>query len=123
MLIFTAAFVGTVILMQKTIRHVCENWVAFDCPYYWPVSIFSPRFPSVRDVLIAGIVTLGFFLIIRYLEAKRFNVWLVSLFGVMLIVGLTFIHGIAVGFYAPVAGDAQNASGDLDLLIQTYAVK
>ena len=106
-LIYTVTFVGVVIVMQRALRYVCENCVAFDCPYYWPVSIFNVRFPSVRDLVVAGLVTIAFFIFIRFLEVRRFPIWLLSLMGVLLIAGLTFIHGIDVGFYAPIAGDAQ----------------
>ena len=61
-----------------------------------------------RDVIVAAAVVLAFFLVFRFLEAKRFDIKLVILSGVLLISGLTFIHGIDIGFYAPVAGDAQS---------------
>ncbi|MEO6051989.1 MAG: hypothetical protein ABIP78_11755 [Pyrinomonadaceae bacterium] len=107
MVIYAVTFVGVVIVMQRALRYVCENCVPFDCPYYWPVSIFNVRFPSVRDLVVAGVVTIAFFLFIRFLEVRRCNIWLVSLMGALLIAGLTLIHGIDVGYYAPIAGDAQ----------------
>lgn len=107
-LIYAAAFVGVFVATQRMLRYVCENWVTFDCPYYWPVSVFNVRFPSIRDLAVAAAVVVVFFLLIRLLEGKRFSIWLVSLTGVVLIAGLTFIHGIDVGYYAPIAGDAQS---------------
>lgn len=106
-LIYTTVFVGVVIVMQRVLRYVSERVVAFDNPYYWPVSIFGPRFPSLRDLIVAATVTIAFFLFFRLLDAKRFNVWLSIVFGVVLIAGLNFIHGLDVGYYAPIAGDAQ----------------
>lgn len=109
-LILTGAFAGIVILAQRAVRHVCGGWITFDCPYYWPVSIFSVRFPSARDLAVAAAVTLAFFLFTRYLEAKRYNVALAGLLGALLIAGSTLIQGLMVGFYAPVASDARGGA-------------
>lgn len=106
-LIYTTAFVGVVIVIQRVLRYISEHVVAFDNPYYWPVSIFGPRFPSLRDVAVAAAVTAAFFLFFRVLEVKRFNVGLAIMFGVILIAGLNFIHGLDIGYYAPIAGDAR----------------
>lgn len=106
-LIYTTAFVGVVIVIQRVLRYISEHVVAFDNPYYWPVSIFGPRLPSLRDLAVAAAVTAAFFLFCRVLEVKRYNILLSIAFGVVLIAGLNFIHGLDVGYYAPVAGDAR----------------
>ena len=106
-MIYTTVFVGVVIVIQRVLRYISEHVVAFDNPYYWPVSIFGPRFPSLRDVAVAAAVTAAFFLFFRVLEVKRFNLVLSIAFGVVLIAGLNFIHGIDIGYYAPIAGDAR----------------
>ncbi|MBK8304455.1 MAG: hypothetical protein IPK98_14020 [Chloracidobacterium sp.] len=106
-MIYTVAFVGITTILQRLLRYVAEHIVAFDYTYYWPVSIFGPRFPSVRDLVVAAAVTGSFFLFFRVLEAKRFNIVLSIVFGVVLIAGLNFIHGLEIGYYAPVAGDAR----------------
>lgn len=106
--VITVAFLGVVVAMQRGLRYICEHWIAFDCPYYWPVSVFTLRAPSVRDVAVTAAVVAAFFILFRILEAKGFDLRLVLLSGVLLISGVTFIHGVDVGFYAPVAGDAQS---------------
>lgn len=106
-LIYTSVFVGVVVIIQRLLRYVSEHVVVFDNPYYWPVSIFGPRLPSLRDVMVAAAVTIVFFLFFRLLEAKRFNIALMIIFGVVLIAGLNFIHGLDIGYYAPIAGDAR----------------
>jgi len=106
-LIYTTVFVGVVIIIQRVLRYVSEHVVAFDNPYYWPVSIFGPRFPSLRDVVVAAAVIAAFFLFCRILEVKRFDIALLIVFGVVLIAGLNFIHGLDIGYYAPIAGDAR----------------
>ncbi|MEJ7625146.1 MAG: hypothetical protein WKF34_14230 [Pyrinomonadaceae bacterium] len=105
-----AAFLGVVVILQRSLRYVCENHVTFDCPYYWPVSILNLRFPAIQDFIVATIVTALFFLIYRHLEARRFSLPLVVIAGVLLIAGVTLIHGISEGFYAPIAGDARSGT-------------
>lgn len=107
-LILAVTFAGTVVLYQRGQRYVCENLVAFDCPYYWPVSIFSLRFPTVADLLVAAIVTAVFLLAMRYLEANQYRLWLLPVFGILLIAGLSLIHGVEIGYYTPIAGDARS---------------
>lgn len=107
MLIYTSVFFSSVFIAQRVLRYVSENLLTIDNPYYWPVSIFGPRFPSLRDLAVAAAVTAAFFLFCRVLEVKRFNILLSIVFGVVLIAGLNFIHGLDVGYYAPIAGDAR----------------
>src|ERR1043165_8498747 len=57
-LIFGAAVLG----LQKLLRYTAGNWVAFDCPYYWPVSIFEVRNPGIVGLVTAAVV-LGVFLV------------------------------------------------------------
>lgn len=106
--IIGALFAVVAVVMQRGLRYVCENHIEFDCPYYWPVSILNLRLPSLVDLAVATAVTAAFFLLFRYLESKRFGLVFVILTGVLLITGLTFIHGRDVGFYAPIAGDARS---------------
>jgi len=107
-LVSTIVFIGITVAAQRALRYIAEHWVAFDCPYYWPVSVFNFRMPSVRDLVVAAAVTALFFLSLRFLERVRYGLGPVVLSGVLLIAGVTFIHGLEVGFYAPVASDAQS---------------
>jgi hypothetical protein len=106
-LIFGAAVLG----LQRLLRHTCETWVVFDCPYYWPVSIFELRNPGLAGLTTAGVVIAVFFLFYRILEAKGFKIWLTIIFASLLILGSSLIQGVDVGLRTPVAGDAR--SGDL----------
>ena len=107
-IVCSAVFVGFFRLAQVSLRRVCSELIPFDCPYYWPISIFEVRFPTVRDFAVAIGTVIAFYVFFRILEHKRFNIWLISLFAVLLIAGTTLIQGVAAGFYAPVAGYAQN---------------
>ncbi len=106
-LLFTAAFVAVTVIAQRSLRYVCNNWIAFDCTYYWPVSVFNFRLPSITNVLVAVAVLIAFYLLMRVLEARLYDVRIVALSGVILICGLTLTQGVDVGFVAPIAGDAQ----------------
>jgi len=109
-LLFTVVFSGIIILMQRTVKHACPNWIAFDCPYYYPISVFNLRLPGLEHLAIAGILVIVSFFSVRYIESKKFNLTPVILFGAMLIAGSTLIQGISVGFYAPIAGDARTGT-------------
>ncbi len=106
-IILTAAFVGIVIVIQRSFRYISEHLVAFDCPYYWPVSVFNFRFPTAGEGLAALAVAAIFFVLIWLLEKRRPDLVLVVAAGILLIAGTTTIQGLQFGFYAPIAGDAQ----------------
>ncbi|MBV9242693.1 MAG: hypothetical protein JO314_11865 [Acidobacteria bacterium] len=102
---------GTVILgLQRLLRHTCENWIPFDCPYYWPVSIFELRNPGTAGAATALLVVAAFFVLYRVLETHGFKVWVTIIFGSLLILGSTLIQGVDVGLRTPVAGDARSGT-------------
>ena len=105
--IYPTVFVAGFVMFQRGLRYTCSNLVAFDCPDYWPVSIFSPRMPSLRDVVVAVAVAIAFFFLAKLLESRKYPIWMTIAAGALLIFGLTFVHGLDVGYYAPISGDAQ----------------
>jgi hypothetical protein len=105
--VYAAAFGLVVLAMQKLLRHVAENWVAFDCPYYWPVSIFELRSPGVTGIAAAAASLLAFFVLYRSAEKRGFNLFLTVAFASIMILGTTLIQGVDVGMRAPVSGDAR----------------
>ncbi|HEV7700741.1 MAG TPA: hypothetical protein VGO43_10975 [Pyrinomonadaceae bacterium] len=106
--LYAGIFFGITRLMQTQLRSVCTNWIPFDCPYYWPVSIFEASFPTAFGYACAGMVVVVFAAFLWVLERKRFELRLVCVAAVILIAGTTLIQGVAAGFYAPVAGYRQN---------------
>jgi len=106
-ILYAGIFVVVFRLLQVSSRKICDNLIPFDCAYYWPISIFEVRLPSLIGYVTAGAVTLAFFLFVRYLESKRYPIWLSCLIAVLLITGSTLIQGVADGLYAPVAGYSQ----------------
>ncbi len=103
----SAAFVGLFFIMQRLLRYVCGSWIAFDCPDFWPVSIFTPHLPTLISSAVAVIVLITFYLFLDLLESRRYAIRLSVAVGIVLIAGTTLIQGVDVGFYAPIAGDAQ----------------
>ena len=108
-ILYAGIFVVVFRLLQVTSRKICDNLIPFDCAYYWPISIFEVRLPSLVGYVTAGAVTLTFFLFVKYLESKRYAIGLSCLLGVLLISGSTLIQGVADGLYAPVAGYSQES--------------
>jgi hypothetical protein len=106
--VYSCVFGVGVLGLQRLLRYTCENWVAFDCPYYWPVSIFELRNPEVAGLASAFVVVAAFFVFYRIQEAGRFKVWMTVLFGSLLILGSSLIQGVDVGLRTPVAGDARS---------------
>lgn len=104
-LTLTIIFAGGFILIQRLLRHTCEKWISFDCPYYFPISIFNFRYPDFQHLAVAAAVAFLFFLFIRYLESVRYRLVLSIAVGSALIAGTNFIQGTDAGFYAPIAGD------------------
>lgn len=103
-----AGIFGIVVLaLQKLLRHVAEKWIAFDCPYYWPVSIFEVRNPGVAGLVTAILSIAVFFALYRFAESRGFKLGVTVVFASLLILGTTLIQGIDVGLRAPVSGDAR----------------
>ncbi|HTH50535.1 MAG TPA: hypothetical protein VL501_01295, partial [Pyrinomonadaceae bacterium] len=107
-LVYGTAFLVVFRLAQVGLRSVCSNWIPFDCPYYWPISIFQQRVPTVPQVIWAIALLVIFAGALWILERKRYDIRLVCATGILLIAGSTLIQGVPNGFYAPVAGDAQS---------------
>jgi hypothetical protein len=64
--------------------------------------------PGAVDLAIAGGVAIMFFFGVRFLEGKRYSLVLTTALGVLLIAGSTLIHGVEIGYYTPISGDARS---------------
>jgi len=106
--VYAAIFGATVFGLQRLLRHTCESWIAFDCPYYWPVSIFELRAPRMAGLATAGLVLVAFLAFYRLLESRDFKLSLTIVFASLLILGSSLIQGVDVGLRTPVAGDARS---------------
>ncbi|MBK9213993.1 MAG: hypothetical protein IPM59_00065 [Chloracidobacterium sp.] len=56
-----AIFLAITVAIQRSLRYVCTDLIAFDCSYYWPISIMNIRMPTMRDVVVAAAVAAVFF--------------------------------------------------------------
>ncbi len=97
-----------VFVLQRLLRYVCAHVVEFDCPYYWPVSIFDVVRPTLSRCLVAAGSLLLFVLAVRYLSKRRYPLGAVVVAGILLVIASNLIQGWYVGLYTPVAGDARS---------------
>jgi hypothetical protein len=91
---------------------VCEQYW-FDCPIYWPISIFILREPPLyhlQQVHIAAALfaALTLFLATFFLKKAKYRLWPVLIFGIVLIFSSTLTHGIRVGLRQPIEGTVQD---------------
>ena len=99
-----------VIVLQRLLRHVCARIVEFDCPFYWPVSIFDVVKPTLSRCLVAAASLVLFVLAFRYLSKRRYPLGAVIVAGVLLVIASNLIQGWYVGLYTPIAGDARSGT-------------
>jgi hypothetical protein len=97
-------FAAAVLAGNAAVRWVCRHVAAFDCPRYWPLSVFNPRSPAPQDLAVAGLVLLAFAVLARRLERAGYPHRSVVLAGLLLVLGTTTIPGWQRGFVNPTAG-------------------
>lgn len=103
-LVLASVFVVTVIVSNSIVRLINAYVVKFDCPSYWPISIFSPRVPSWQNMLIAVAILLIFFISLRYLPRANFRMSHIIVVAIVLVLGTNLIQGWLNGFANPIAG-------------------
>jgi hypothetical protein len=99
-----------VFVLQRLLRYVCARVVEFDCPFYWPISIFDVAKPTLSRCLSAAGALVLFVLAVRYLSKRRYPLGAVIVAGVLLVIASTLIQGWYVGLYTPIAGDARSGT-------------
>ena len=105
---YSVAFVLTVVLARNQVQASCSTWGVGDCPLYWPLSVFLPRWPSSMAWLWAGAL-LGLARFgVEWLDRRRFRILETLTFGVVFCLGTTLLQGPTWGFSAPVAGESIN---------------
>jgi hypothetical protein len=97
-------FWGLLVLLNIIIRFTCLNIVRFDCPVYWPVSVFAPRIPGIQDLLVAGLVVLLFVLSLRYFSEISRSLFYLVVISILLVLGTNLIQGWTEGFSTPMTG-------------------
>jgi hypothetical protein len=99
-----------VFVLQRLLRYVCARVVEFDCPFYWPISIFDVVKPTLSRCLVAAGSLVLFVLALRYLSKRRYPLGAVIVAGVLLVIASNLIQGWYVGLYTPIAGDARSGT-------------
>src|SRR4051812_11087534 len=92
--VYIVLFGAAVLGVQRLLRHTCEAWITFDCPYYWPVSIFELRNPGITGIATAALVIVAFFTLYHVLDSRGFKIRLTMIFASLLILGTSLIQGI-----------------------------
>lgn len=96
---FAAVLLG-LHLLARAVRAA----VPFDCPRWWPFSVFDPRMPDV-GALVAAVLTAGVAAVALPRLARRgYPVAAVAAVGLVLLLGSSLVQGIPYGFVHPVAG-------------------
>ena len=104
-------FFGSFWIWNRFQLWVCGQ-VLFDCPIYWPISIFEWREPPNigypnRLHLSVALATFLIFLVATYVVRRvRYRLWLVLVLGTVLILLTNLTHGLYLGFRRPIEGTA-----------------
>ncbi len=106
-LLIGGIFIFLLIITQKVIRYLNLRYELCDCPWYWPISIFNLRIPTLFEALIGLSAFIVFVICLWILEKTSYRISLVFIFAYILIVVTTLTHGIQYGFYAPISANAQ----------------
>jgi hypothetical protein len=109
-ILLTLGFLVAVFIGNRVVLFTCNNIIQFDCPKYWPISIFMLRtpeeiaYPTFTDISVAILACLVLALAVWVLRKKKYSLFWIILFGVMLILGSNFVHGWKYGFVRPIDG-------------------
>lgn len=95
-------FVAILIFLHIMVK-LCNRFIKFDCPSYWPISIFEPQ-PAKWIHLLVAIVVLGIFrFVIKYLARIKYKIPYIILAAIILILGTNLIQG-GYGYVKPIIG-------------------
>ncbi|MBC8104290.1 MAG: hypothetical protein H7Z41_17075 [Cytophagales bacterium] len=101
-----AVFCAVLAVLNWSVQAV-RQYVVFDAPRWWPLSIFNPRMPSAADMVTAVAVALGFAVGLAFLERTRYRSALgITVTGILLILGSNAVQGVRAGFVTPISGNA-----------------
>jgi hypothetical protein len=76
----------------------------FDCPHYWPLSIFNFRDARPEDLGRTGLLLAALALALPALFRRRFPLPLTLTVGLLLVFGINGIGGVPRGFETPIDG-------------------
>jgi len=97
-------FVGLLITLNIFCRYIDKTIIDFDCPKYWPISIFRLYIPHVKNLLAGIIALILFYLSNKYLRKIKYQIITVIFVGIIFVLSTNLIKGWANGFIMPIAG-------------------
>jgi hypothetical protein len=98
------AFAAAILISNSAVRFIRARWFEFDCPTYWPLSIFWFRTPRWKQVLFAVALGVALHFIMICLSRVKWVLPYVVLIGMALLLGTTAIQGWVRGFELPITG-------------------
>jgi hypothetical protein len=122
-LLLAAIFIAAIIGLNVIVRSINRYVVSFDCPHYWPLSIFNPRIPDWQNVLVAVAVFIVFIISLKYLPRTKFKISFVIVTAIILVLGTNLIQGWMAGYANPIAGSAQSPVSDQGIQYYHDAIK
>lgn len=81
-----------------------NRFVSFDCPRWWPFSVFNPRSPGLLETLIALCTAAVGCMGIRAVLQRGCRTGEVAALGILLVLATNAIQGIPRGFTMPISG-------------------
>ncbi len=108
LLTYPSIFLIAAFFIQRAIRVVCPRYLDFDCPYYFPISIFEPRLPNLTNLVVALAAIIFFGVSYYFLSRYKFGLKETILTAFILVCLTTLTQGWIVGFYSPLTGDARS---------------
>jgi hypothetical protein len=109
-ILITLGFLVALFIGNRVVLFTCHTFIQFDCPKYWPISIFMLRtpeeiaYPTITDISVAFFTCLILVLAVWVLRKKKYSLFWIILFGIILILGSNFVHGWKYGFVRPIDG-------------------
>jgi hypothetical protein len=81
-----------------------HGYVEFDCPPYWPFSVFNPRSATAPQLLTAFVTAVVSWFGVRFVVSRGCRPLEITALAVLLILGSNAVQGIQRGFADPVEG-------------------
>jgi len=122
LLTFPAGFIAAIAVSNALVMFICERVVEFDCPPYWPISLFSFRMATGKRFLLAVAVLLLFHFVVRHLVGTRFKLSQVIPLGIVLVLCTSLFQGWNRAFVTPIVGTRYELPYYLDAVKITDAV-
>lgn len=100
----SSVFIIAILILNLIVRFIHKQVVRFDCPVFWPLGMFVPRWPAFYQIALAIIFIVLFYVAVRLLRRVAYHLWYVIGAAVLIVVATNLLHGWEDGFVTPIAG-------------------